>query len=128
MSWQTYVDDHLLATGTVRQAALVDQKKPHASWAASPSFTVGTKEAEALMASFQDPSKIFESGITVNGVKYYALRANDRSIYAKKGSSGLVCVKTKLTIIVATYDDKIQPGQCTATTEKLADYLISVNF
>lgn len=78
------------------------------------------------------------------------MRADDRSVYGKKvrkglltyrydliltyvsynekGASGAVIVKTTQAILIALYDDKIQPGNCTKVTEGLADYLISVGF
>ena len=46
----------------------------------------------------------------------------------KKGSGGVVCVKTKQAVLIGMYDDGIQPGECTKVVETLADYLISVNY
>ena len=47
----------------------------------------------------------------IGGEKYIALRADDRSVYGKKGAGGVINVKTKQAIIVAVYDDKTQPGE-----------------
>ena len=44
-----------------------------------------------------------------------------------QGQSGAICVKTKQAIIIACYNDKIQPGNATAVAEKVADYLIGRN-
>ena len=41
-------------------------------------------EAKKLVAAFKDPSGIRASGIVLGGVKYLALRADERSIYGKK--------------------------------------------
>jgi len=57
-------------------------------------------------------------------VKYFALKADDRSIYAKQGAGGAVLVKTSKAVLIGIYDDKVQPGQCANVVEKLADYLI----
>jgi profilin len=76
------------------------------------------------------------------------LRADDRSIYGKKGKNqgshfeilpseyeknrpsgtgGIACVRTKQAVIIGDYEEPIQPGECTKVVEGLADYLISVN-
>ena len=57
-----------------------------------------------------------------------ALKCDDRSIYGKKGAAGVVIVKTGKAVIISVYDDKIQPGNCANTTEKLADYLIGQGY
>ena len=68
--------------------------------------------------------------------------ADAKSMYGKMKATGIVCVKTKQTVVVGFYDDKIQPGQCsfypvppphaplaplptgTTVVERLADYLV----
>jgi len=52
------------------------------------------------------------------------IRADNRSIYGKKGASGYCAVKTNQCVLVGVYNESIQPGQCANTVEKLADYLI----
>ncbi|KAM9991051.1 hypothetical protein ACTFIY_007056 [Dictyostelium cf. discoideum] len=59
------------------------------------------------------------------GFKYY--RSDTRFAYGKLGAGGVVCVKTSTGIIVAVYDDKLQPGAAANIAEKLADYLIQNN-
>lgn len=56
------------------------------------------------------------------------MRADDRSIYGKKGATGIMAIKTKQVMIVAMYDDKTQPGDASKVAEGIADYLISVGF
>ena len=73
---------------------------------------------------FTDPSSAFSNGVVVGGVKHLAIRADSRSIYGKKGSGGVVLVKTGQCILIGKYDDTIQPGQATTVVEKLGDYLI----
>jgi profilin len=46
----------------------------------------------------------------------------------KKGAGGAIIVKTGAAIILATYDDSIQPGQCSNVVEKLGDYLRTVGY
>ena len=121
MSWQAYVDDSLVGTGTVSKGALhgLDGNV----WATTPGFSVAPAEAKAIIAGFSNPSSIQGSGILANGAKYMTIRAEANSVYGKRGPGGIVCVKTGQAVIIGVYDENIQPGQCTATVEKLGDYL-----
>jgi profilin len=56
------------------------------------------------------------------------LRADDRSIYGKKGSDGIICVKTKQGLIVSIYGQNMIAGDAAKAVEGLADYLISVGY
>lgn len=60
--------------------------------------------------------------------QYITLRADDRSIYGKKGATGVICVKTKQLLIVACYNDKTLPSDAAKVAEGIADYLLSVGF
>ncbi|KAJ3109724.1 profilin, required for normal timing of actin polymerization in response to thermal stress [Phlyctochytrium bullatum] len=105
MSWQAYVDNNLVGTGKVAPT-----------------------EAQALSKAFSDPSGIRASGLHLGGVKYFTLRADDRSIYGKKDTGGAVCVKTKQAILIGIYAEPTQPGEANKVVESLADYLIGVNY
>eukprot|EP01119_Soliformovum_irregulare_P013491 TRINITY_DN3592_c0_g1_i2.p1 TRINITY_DN3592_c0_g1~~TRINITY_DN3592_c0_g1_i2.p1 ORF type:complete len:127 (-),score=36.55 TRINITY_DN3592_c0_g1_i2:81-461(-) len=122
MSWQSYVDNNLVGSKHCSKAAIhgLDGGK----WATSPGFTVSPTEAKTLIGGFKDPSGLRASGIHLSGTKYLCIRADDRSIYGKKGATGSVAVKTGKCVLVALYDESTQPGQCATVVEKLADYLI----
>jgi len=62
------------------------------------------------------------------GVKYFALKADDRSVYGKKGSAGCITVKTNKAILVGVYDETQQPGAAANIVEKVADYLINSGY
>jgi len=126
MSWQEYVDSHLVGTGTVRKAMIIGLDG--STWATSAGFSIKPDEAKALVAGFADSSKPLQHGVTLGAVKYMTLKADNRSIYGKKAASGFCAVKTNQSVLIALYDDKIQPGQCATTTEKLADYLIENSY
>ena len=54
-----------------------------------------------------------QGGVKLGGSKFTFLRHEPgRSVYVKQGSSGAIIVKTGKAIIIAFYDDKIQPGAC----------------
>ena len=64
------------------------------------------------------------TGATVAGVKYMFVRGEENAeIYVKKGATGVVFYRCNTCIIVGYHDDKIQPGQCSASVAKLGDFL-----
>ena len=69
------------------------------------------EEIKSLIKAFKDPSGIRAGGLFVASEKYIALRADDRSIYGKKGAGGVVTVKTKQAILIALYNETVQPGE-----------------
>ena len=56
MSWQGYVDNNLVGTGKVSQAAIIGLKG--GVWATSPGFNVATNEQQAIIGGFNDPSAL----------------------------------------------------------------------
>eukprot|EP01101_Sappina_pedata_P008198 TRINITY_DN44_c0_g1_i4.p3 TRINITY_DN44_c0_g1~~TRINITY_DN44_c0_g1_i4.p3 ORF type:complete len:127 (+),score=72.79 TRINITY_DN44_c0_g1_i4:63-443(+) len=122
MSWQSYVDDSLVGAGHVHKAALLGHDGN--TWATSAGFAVTPTEGAALAALFNTPANAFSTGITAAGTKYLALKADGRPIYGKKGSSGVLVVKTGQAIIVGVYNEGIQPGAAVNGVEKVADYLV----
>ncbi|KAI9228975.1 MAG: profilin [Piptocephalis tieghemiana] len=127
MSWQQYVDEQLLGSGTISQAAILGQKDM-AAWATSPGFTLSKTELEQIISGFSDPGSFFSTGVHAAGVKYLTIKADERSIYGKQGPAGIVCVKTVTAIIVGVYKEGMQPGNAALAVEKLADYLIDCGF
>ncbi|KAK4047066.1 profilin, required for normal timing of actin polymerization in response to thermal stress [Microbotryomycetes sp. JL201] len=86
------------------------------------------EEQKAIVKAFDDPSQALASGVRVQGTKFLTLRADDRSVYGKKGADGIVLVKTKQAVLVAEYAHPTTPGEATKLVEDLADYLIGVGF
>ncbi|KAM9985939.1 hypothetical protein ACTFIZ_002252 [Dictyostelium cf. discoideum] len=123
MTWQAYVDNNLLGAGFVSAALLGNTDG--SVWATSAGFSV--TEGKAIVAAFAKDGAAFSTGLHVAGKKYMAIKSDTRSAYGKLGAGGVVCVKTLTCIIVAVYDDKLQPGAAANIAEKLADYLIENN-
>ncbi|POY75839.1 hypothetical protein BMF94_0919 [Rhodotorula taiwanensis] len=126
MSWQTYVDSNLVGTGKISRAAILGQQG--GVWAASSGYNLAADEQAFLTKVHANPESAQANGIRAAGEKYMCIRADDRSVYGKKGSSGIIVVKTKQGILVAEYVDPTQPGEATKIVEELADYLIGVGF
>ena len=88
---------------------------------------VTSAEVSRLVASIDgDSAAVRKGGIKVAGQNYIFLRSEEgRSIYGRKGANAGVCiVKSKQAILIGVYGSGIQPGNCNAVIEKLADYLI----
>lgn len=47
-----------------------------------------------MIAGFKENSPLHATGVHINGVKYFTLRANDNEVLAKKGPTGIACYKT----------------------------------
>eukprot|EP01124_Arcella_intermedia_P008832 TRINITY_DN1564_c0_g1_i1.p1 TRINITY_DN1564_c0_g1~~TRINITY_DN1564_c0_g1_i1.p1 ORF type:complete len:126 (+),score=5.88 TRINITY_DN1564_c0_g1_i1:101-478(+) len=122
--WQAYVDTNLVGTGHVTKAAIIGHDG--SAWATTAGFALSAGEAAALVKGFGDAGPA--SGLFIQNEKYLVLKADERSIYGKKGTSGVVCVKTGQSVLVGIYNDKIQPGQASSCVEKLADYLIDQGY
>eukprot|EP00727_Mastigamoeba_balamuthi_P010639 m51a1_g6198 putative profilin i (128) ;mRNA; f:105585-106389 len=127
MSWQAYVDQQLVATGLVSEAAILGLDGN--VWAKSANFNLKAGEGAKLASNFKDAASVQGSGIFVNGNKYMTLRADGQSIYGKKaGAGGVVTVKTKQAVLVGVYAEGLQAGSAANVVERLGDYLRENNY
>lgn len=126
MSWQPYTDN-LLATGKIDKAALYS-RAGDSLWAHSNNFELAGNEIAELARGFDDASNLQATGLHIQKQKYFLLRADDRSIYGKHEGEGIVAVRTKQAILIAHYPQGVQAGEATTIVEKLADYLIGLNY
>mmetsp|Transcript_2080 Transcript_2080/g.5865 ORF Transcript_2080/g.5865 Transcript_2080/m.5865 type:complete len:128 (+) Transcript_2080:126-509(+) len=123
MSWQSYVDDHLIASGAVTKAAIVGVGGE--TWATSAGFSVSDTEAKALVTGFTDASGLQAGGIMVGGEKYMFIKCESgKEIIGKKGAAGMCAFKGNTFVMISVHDESIVPGACSAATGKIADYLI----
>ncbi|GIZ37840.1 hypothetical protein CKM354_000127200 [Cercospora kikuchii] len=133
MSWQAYVDTSLVATGNVDRAAIFNSEG-NSVWATSAGFTVKPEEMQAVVAAYKDKGdeqgvkKVQSEGLHIAGERFVVIKADDRSIYGKKGREGVVIVKTTQAILVTHYPETVQPGSAANTVEQLGDYLIKVGY
>lgn len=124
---QAYVD-HLVGTGHCTRAIILGLDG--STWAASPNASIKPDEAKRLISAFNGTAKpsIYELGLTFAGTLYMTLRADARSIYSKKGATGICAVKSAQCVLLGFYNENIQPGQCVTTVERLGDYLMENGF
>ncbi|KAI0470274.1 profilin [Xylaria cf. heliscus] len=73
-------------------------------------------------------TKAQSEGLYVASDRYVVARIDGRSIYARKGRTGIAIAKTKQAFIVAHHGEAQVAGNATSTTEALADYLIKVGY
>ncbi|MFJ8432505.1 profilin [Kitasatospora sp. NPDC094019] len=122
--WQTYVDNQLVGSRNL-DGGIIVSAADGGTWAQSSGFSLNAGEGAALVALYKNPGDAFTNGVTVGGVKYtVGIKADARSIYVRKGSAGIVLVRTSQAILVGRYSERHQPAVAAQTVEKLGDYLI----
>jgi len=128
MSWQAYIDSSLVGSGHVDKGAIYSIKGDSV-WAQSPGFTVSPTEMQEIVSGLSGKAdKLYAEGLHVAGERYVLTKAEDRSLYARKGREGVVIVKTTQAILIAHYGDGMIAGNSAQTVEQLADYLISTGY
>jgi len=128
MSWQAYVDSSLIGSGHVDKGAIYSAKGDSV-WATSAGFTISPAEIQEIVTGLSGSyDKLYAEGLHVAGEKFVLTKAEDRSLYARKGREGVVIVKTTQAILIAHYKDGMIAGNSAQTVEQLADYLISTGY
>ncbi|KAJ7040980.1 profilin [Mycena alexandri] len=126
MSWQAYVDTNLVGSGKISRAAILG--KQGGVWATSAGYNLSAEEQKAVIGAFGNLEAVQASGLRLAGVKFFTTKADERSIYGKKGADGYVIVQTTQAILVAEYAAPTQAPEAVTVAEGLADYLIGVSY
>ncbi|CAK9310664.1 unnamed protein product [Citrullus colocynthis] len=127
MSWQTYVDDHLMCEiegNHLTSAAIIGHDG--SVWAQSSSFPqFKAEEISAIMKDLDEPGSLAPTGLHLGGTKYMVIQGEPGSVVrGKKGAGGITVKKTEKAVIIGIYDEPLTPGQCNMVVERLGDYLI----
>ncbi|XP_051152490.1 profilin-2 [Andrographis paniculata] len=129
MSWQTYVDDHLMCDidGTGHQlgaAAILGHDG--VVWAKSAAFPdLKPDEINGILTDFNEPGHLAPTGLFFGGAKYMVIQGEPGAVIrGKKGSGGITIKKTGQALVFGVYEEPVTPGQCNMVVERLADYLI----
>nr|E2D0Y9.1 RecName: Full=Profilin Sal k 4.0201; AltName: Full=Allergen Sal k 4.02; AltName: Allergen=Sal k 4.0201 [Kali turgidum]ADK22841.1 Sal k 4.02 [Kali turgidum] len=129
MSWQAYVDEHLMCniedTGNhLTSSAIVGVDG--SIWAQSSNFPqVKPQEIEAINKEFDGPNTLAPTGLFLGGEKYMVIQGEPGAVIrGKKGPGGVCIKKTTQALIFGIYDEPVAPGQCNMVVERLGDYLI----
>lgn len=126
MSWQNYIDSGLINTGQASAGAIVGVDG--SVWATSPGFNISSTEIKALINGFTDISSLRTPGLFLNKEKYLVLKADDTTIYGKKGATGVVCAKISQVIIIGIYSEGMIAEQCNVVVKQLAKYLTECGY
>merc|ERR1711964_144428 len=85
MSWQAYVDSSMVASGHVDKGAIYSIAGD-SKWAASPNFDVSATEMKEIINGLSGKvDALYAEGLHVGGERYVLTKAEDRSLYARKG-------------------------------------------
>nr|Q9SNW5.1 RecName: Full=Profilin-3 [Lilium longiflorum]AAF08304.1 profilin 3 [Lilium longiflorum] len=131
MSWQTYVDEHLMCEidgQHLTAAAIIGHEG--GIWAQSDSFPqVKPEQTAAIMRDFAEPGSLAPTGLFLGDGKYMVIQGEPGAVIrGKKGSGGVTIKKTNMALIVGIYDEPMTPGQCNMVVERLGDYLYDQGF
>ncbi|RZC50101.1 hypothetical protein C5167_019912 [Papaver somniferum] len=127
MSWQTYVDEHLMCETEghyLTAAAIIGHDG--SVWAKSEKFPEFKAEnITGIMKDFDEPGHLAPTGLFLGGTKYMVIQGEPGAVIrGKKGAGGITVKKTTQALIVGVYDEPMTPGQCNMVVERLGDYLI----
>ncbi|OLN95629.1 Profilin [Colletotrichum chlorophyti] len=131
MSWQAYVDTSLVGTGQIDKAAIISIAGD-STWASTAGFTISATEMKAVAdivtgnAAVKD--KAFADGLYIGGERYVMARAEEGTIYARKGREGLAIAKTNQAILIGHHGESQVAGNASQAVQKLADYLIGLQY
>ncbi|KAD2393828.1 hypothetical protein E3N88_40805 [Mikania micrantha] len=131
MSWQAYVDDHLMCEiegNHLSAAAIIGHDGT--IWAQSATFPqVKPEEITAIMNDFNEPGSLAPTGLYLGGIKYMVIQGEAGAVIrGKKGPGGVTIKKTAMSLIIGIYDEPMAPGQCNMIVERLGDYLLEQGF
>ncbi|XP_070500427.1 profilin [Chironomus tepperi] len=126
MSWQDYVDNQLIASQCVSKACIAGHDG--GVWAKSEGFDITKEELAKLVQGFDKTEILTSGGVTLAGQRHIYLSGTDRVVRAKLGKTGVHCMKTQQAVIVAIYEEPVQPQQAASVVEKLGDYLITCGY
>ena len=126
MSWQDYVDNQLVGSGSVKSAAIIGTDG--SLWAKSPNFNLSSAEIMTVAQNYSNMSYFQSNGITLGGTRFIFLSATDRVLRAKKNKEGLHCIKNQTCIIIGVYEEPVTAPQAATVVEKLGDYLYQLNY
>ncbi|KAE8140594.1 profilin [Aspergillus pseudotamarii] len=120
--WQGTIEVPLMGSGQFDKAAILSYDLSGTE-AYSPGFTISTEELQGLVAAYKDSGATMQNGFKVGGEKFLAIRADDRSLYGKKGKEGIIVVKAKSCVMIAHHPESIQTTNAATVVENLVDYI-----
>ena len=130
MSWQSYVDDHMLVDlpngGTLTHAAIFGQDG--GAWARSAEFPDMTPVQVAnIVKGFDNSDELAQAGVWVGNLKFLLIMGVPGEVVrGRQGPSGLCIKKTLTAIVIGIYGEGVVAADCNVLIEGLGDYLIGM--
>ncbi|NXJ45722.1 PROF4 protein, partial [Spizaetus tyrannus] len=116
---QALLNDSLIRTKHVENAAIINIKERKVC-ASTFGFNVPPENALNLIYTFyENLLQVRRGGLYFKEKYYKCVRADEHSIYLQNVYGGLIVVKTKTFILVATYRVGMYPSVCVEAVEKL---------
>ncbi|CAK9146152.1 unnamed protein product [Ilex paraguariensis] len=129
MSWQAYVDEHLMCDidgqgQHLSAAAIIGEDG--SVWAQSSSFPqFKPEEINGIITDFNEPGHLAPTGLYLGSLKYMVIQGEPGAVIrGKKGAGGVTIKKTGQALVFGIYEEPVTPGQCNMVVERLGDYLI----
>ncbi|KAK6812261.1 hypothetical protein RU639_012057 [Aspergillus parasiticus] len=119
MSWQDYVDHQLIEQGLAHAAFIGEDL---GVWASSKDYNLSREERQAMFDAFQDPNKLYKSGLDLAGQHFGPIAADDRIVKVGKENNGAMLVRMKGFIIMGEYG-ALAPAQAQYFINKVVDHL-----
>ncbi|KAJ5163889.1 uncharacterized protein N7500_005719 [Penicillium coprophilum] len=91
--------------------------------AASPGFALSQEEINSLITAYTSSDQAFANGFSVCGEKFVTIRADERSVYGKKGKEGVIVSRASSCTIIAHHNESVQTPNAATVVENLVDYL-----
>ncbi|CAN8271082.1 unnamed protein product [Cochlearia groenlandica] len=131
MSWQSYVDDHLMCDvegNHLSSAAIFGQDG--SVWAQSSNFPqLKPEEINGIKQDFEEEGHLAPTGLFLGGEKYMVIKGEQGAVIrGKKGPGGVTIKKTTQALVFGIYEEPMTGAQCNLVVERLGDYLIESDF
>ncbi|KAF9894451.1 hypothetical protein FE257_007954 [Aspergillus nanangensis] len=120
--WQGYVDSSLMGSGQFDKAAIASHDLSDVE-ASSAGFSIAPQELASIVTAYSSVDNAFAHGFTVGGEKFVAIKADERSLYGKKGKEGIIIVKAKSCVMIAHHGEAVQTTNAATVVENLVDYI-----
>ncbi|NXO55087.1 PROF4 protein, partial [Aramus guarauna] len=116
---QDLLNDSLIRTKHVENAAIINIKERKVC-ASTFGFNVSPENALNLIDTFyKNLLQVRRGGLHFKKKYYKCVRADEHSIYLQNVYGGLIVVKTKTFILIASYRVDMYPSVCVEAVEKL---------
>jgi profilin len=135
MSWQQYVDDHLMcglkSGGQLTSGAIVGLDG--GIWAQSARFPAATVEQlKYLVAGFNGDAGLAQlqgTSPVLGDDKYFVIQSEAGVVIRGKcGKTGMCAKRTNQALVIGIWEDPVPAAESDSVIEALADYLIEQGF